>query len=117
MYVKLTSFAFVKSQKNSLGLGAWCHRIASLVGLIQHAGQFHVSACSQQALCYYAKNTDEQLENVKDIHQSDSPHCQWFDKSLLTFWNCYLTGTKAGAIEGSQTWISLTLSELNARPA
>ena len=49
----------------------------------------HVSACSQQALCYYVKNTDEQLGNVKDIHQSDS-HCQWFDKSLLTFWNCYL---------------------------
>ena len=47
-------------------------------GLIQHAtaGQFHVLACSQQALCYYAKNTDEQLRNVKDIHQSDCPHCQ-----------------------------------------
>ena len=47
-------------------------------GLIQHAtaGQFHVSACSQQALCYYAKNTDEQLGNVKDINKSDCPHCQ-----------------------------------------
>ena len=47
-------------------------------GLIQHAtaGQFRVSACSQQALCYYDKNTDEQLGNVKDIHQSDCPHCQ-----------------------------------------
>ena len=55
------------------------------------AAQFHVSACSQQALCYYAKNTDEQLGNVKDIHQSDCTHCRWFDKSLLTFWNCYLT--------------------------
>ena len=98
-----------------------------------------ISACSQQALCYYAKNTDEQLGNVKYIHQSDCPHCQWFDKSLLTFWNCYLTlryknifnallslfltayhyslvvffpakDTKAGAIEGCQTWMSLTLS-------
>ena len=82
-----------------------------------------------------------------DIHQSDCPHCQWFDKSLLTFWNCYLIkkniyikikkqkqtknallslfltayhyslgvfftarDTKAGAIEGCQTWMSLTLS-------
>jgi len=124
-----------------LGFGAWCHRIASLVGLIQHAaaGQFHVSARSQQALCFYAKYTDEQLGNVKDIHQSDCPHCQWFDKSLLTFWNCYLTliynyylmhyspyflllilivwvyfpakDTKAGATEGCQTWMSLTLSD------
>ena len=96
-------------------------------------GQFHVSACSQQALCYYAKNTDEQLENVKDIHKSDCPHCQWFDKSLLSeivIWlikkNVLLslslttyslsvffpaTGTKAGAIEGCQTWMSLTLSD------
>ena len=48
------------------------------LAFIQHAaaGQFHVSACSQQALCYYAKSTDEQLANVKDIHKSDSPHCQ-----------------------------------------
>ena len=47
-------------------------------GLIQHAtaGQFHVSACSQQAFCYYGKNTDEQLGNVKGIHQSDCPHGQ-----------------------------------------
>ena len=50
-------------------------RISGLA-LIQHAGQFHVSACSQQALCYYAKNTDEQRGNVKDIHQGDCPHCQ-----------------------------------------
>ena len=48
------------------------HRIALIqhttaTTLIQHttAGQFDVSACSQQALCYYAKNTDEQLGNVK----------------------------------------------------
>ena len=73
-----------------------------------------------------------------DIHQSDCTHCQWFDKSLLTFWNylikkyffklnallsLFLTAyhyslgvfstakdTKAGAIEGCQTWMSLTLS-------
>ena len=47
-------------------------------GLIQHAtaGQFHVSACSQQALCYYAKKTDEQLGNIKDIHKSGRPYCQ-----------------------------------------
>ena len=72
-----------------------------------------------------------------DIHKSDCPHCQWFDKSLLTFWNCYMIkkqnknallslfltayhyslgvffpakDTKAGAIEGCQTWMSLTLS-------
>ena len=83
-----------------------------------------------------------QLGNVKDIHQSDCPHCQWFDKTLPTFWNCYLTlrylkknkkkhallslfltayhyslgvfspakDTKASAIEGCQTWMSLTLS-------
>ena len=95
-------------------------------------------ALSQQALCYYAKNTDEQLGNVKDIHQSDCPHCKWFGKSLLSFWNCYLIkkkieknallslfltvyhyrlgvffpakDTKAGTIEGCQTWMSLTLS-------
>ena len=47
-------------------------------GLVHHAtaGQFLVLACSQQALCYYAKNTEEQLGNVKDIHQSDCPHCR-----------------------------------------
>ena len=52
-------------------------RISGLA-LIQHgtAGQFHVSACSQQALGSYAKNTDEQLGNVEDIHQSDCPLCQ-----------------------------------------
>ena len=46
------------------------------LAFIQHAaaGQFHVSACSQQALCYYAKNTDEQLG--KDIHKNDCGHCQ-----------------------------------------
>ena len=88
-----------------------------------------------------AKITDEQLGNVKDIHKSDCPHYQWFDKSFLTFWNCYLTAqfkkkklnallslfltvyqyslsvffpakdTKAGAIEGYRTWMSLTLSD------
>ena len=35
--------------------------------------------------------SDEQLGNVKDIHKSDCAHCQWFHKSLLTSWNCYLT--------------------------
>ena len=44
----------------------------------------------QQAVCCYVKNTDDQLGNVNDIHKSDCAHCQWFHKSLLTFWNCYL---------------------------
>ena len=102
-----------------------------------------VSCISLQSASYYAKNTDdEQLGNVKDIHQSDFPHRQWFDRSLLTFWNCFLIkkrkkekrkenallslfltayhyslgvffpakDTKAGAIEGCQTWMSFTLS-------
>ena len=106
MDVKLTSSAFVISQWNSLSLGAWCHRIASLVWLNSACNCWTVSCIS-----YYAKNTDEQLGNVKDIHQSDCPHCQWFDKSLLAFWNYCLTVTKAGAIEGCQTWMSSTLSD------
>ena len=37
---------------------------------LSSAGQFHVSACSQQALCHNAKYTGKQLGNVKDIHKS-----------------------------------------------
>ena len=48
------------------------------LGLVQHAiaEQFRISACSQQALCYYSKYTEKQLENAKDVLRSDRPLCQ-----------------------------------------
>ena len=49
--------------------------------------QFQATACSQQALCQEHK----ELGNVQDIHKSYHPQCQWFDKSLMTFWTGYLT--------------------------
>ena len=59
--------------------------------LLSSAAQFHVLACSQRNLRYYAKYTDKQLGNVEDIHKSDRPHCQWFDKLLLSILGCILT--------------------------
>ena len=58
MCVKPTSSAFVMSQWNSFGLGAWCHRIASLVWLNSACNCWTVSCISLQSagslpLCQY----------------------------------------------------------------
>jgi len=49
---------------------------------LSSAGQFHISACSQQALHYYIKYTDKQLGNVKVIRKSDHSHFHLSVQSL-----------------------------------
>ena len=49
--------------------------------------QFQLPACSQQALCHQTARKCQ----TYSLKKSDCPQCQWFDKSLSTFRNHYLT--------------------------
>ena len=88
----MASFARIMYEWNHLGLGAF--KLTSSDGKaltwlsIQMQNNFeHDLAISR----LFAKYTDKQLENVKDIHKGDRPHCWWLHKSLPTFLNHYPT--------------------------